>query len=67
MQSHISEECHATGPRTQVQSLFGDESDDVPTGCLEPDCLDRNLLCSVPIRSERFSYVVTAPASDNEA
>jgi hypothetical protein len=57
----INEGCHATGTAEQLE-----ESDHVPTGCLEPDYLDHNLLRSVPIRSERFSCVVTTPASENE-
>jgi hypothetical protein len=39
-----------------AKSLGG--ADHVPTGCLDHDCLDRNLLCSVCLCSERFSYVV---------
>src|SRR3974390_2618741 len=58
MQSRINGACHATKLAGASAKPLRERADDVPTGCLERDCLDCSLLCSLCLRSERFSYVV---------
>src|SRR5690242_13481340 len=57
MQSHIKKGCDRDR-RCNCKAASAEESDHVPADCLERDYLDSNLLRPVPIRSQRFSYVV---------
>jgi hypothetical protein len=53
LNARINGACHATGPAGASAKPLRGRADDVPT-----DCLDRSLLCSLCLRSQRFSHVV---------
>jgi hypothetical protein len=58
LNARINGACHATEPAGASAKPLRGRADDVPTSCLERDCLDRSLLCSLCLRSQRFSHVV---------
>jgi hypothetical protein len=57
---------YANRSTNKADSLMGVSHNDASSCCLERDRLGRSLLCSVCLRSERFSYVVVIQMASSQ-